>query len=464
MKKVCVEGVGKVPNGSGRCYVSSKVYKRELGSSGGTLLSHISRPNGSRYLCTVRPKNLLADGEISFDATVLDDVQKSGAEKGNVRKRRNENDNGTENVRKLDFDTNYEDSEDELTCSEEVLVSFFKSKTTIRNASQVILLYDDENERRDVETMTGLQRERAVRAFLDLAVLKCGCVVRLNPLLKMPYWKLTVSPENQRSFFRVSPSTLITIRPLSSLSSSFSSASTVASPPSFSSPSSTSSPSRSSSSFSPSPSNTNKSRTGQENVENSGGENEKFQPSSSPKEELRRLIKAGSLVEAGEGYSKLYDWLVLPRFRWRLWERLGADRVSGILVSGSKGTGKSTLVKDVCRFASLPLTVVSCNLYSRANQPHLLQALNFAYCGENGNESEEEKAVLLDDLDAVSSRVVVTTLARLMDNAPKNLVTIATAAGNVDPLLRRPGRLEREISIPHPTSKQRLNIIDFPLA
>ena len=183
--------------------------------------------------------------------------------------------------------------------------------------------------------------------------------------------------------------------------------------------------------------------------------------------------------EVKEEVSEIVDFLKNPR----KYEQLGGRIPKGILLAGAPGTGKTLLAKAIAGEANVPFLSVSGSEFVEmfvgvgASRVRDLfdQAKKHAPC-----------IVFIDEIDAVGRRrgggfsgghdereQTLNQLLVEMDGFESSEGIIVIAATNrpdiLDPALLRPGRFDRQIFVPLPDVKGRLEILkihtkDKPLA
>lgn len=168
----------------------------------------------------------------------------------------------------------------------------------------------------------------------------------------------------------------------------------------------------------------------------------------------------------------------LPLTRPALFEQYGLQPPRGVLLYGPPGTGKTSLARTVA--ASLQAHVLTINGPELSSTYHgetesKLRALFEAA------QSHERSVIIMDEIDALAprrdasasvqgegagevERRVVATLLTLLDGVQTStgrvVVIAATNRPNaLDPALRRPGRLDREIEIGVPDRPARRAIL-----
>ncbi|XP_073149023.1 calmodulin-interacting protein 111 isoform X2 [Henckelia pumila] len=149
---------------------------------------------------------------------------------------------------------------------------------------------------------------------------------------------------------------------------------------------------------------------------------------------------------------------------------LGLRPTKGVLLHGPPGTGKTTLARVCANNAGVNLFVVSGPEIISQYQGESEQALDEVF---NKASLAVPAVIFIDELDAIAparkdggdqvSQRVVATLLNLMDGMSRTDGILVVAATNrpdsIEPALRRPGRLDREIEIGVPSPRQRYEIL-----
>lgn len=170
--------------------------------------------------------------------------------------------------------------------------------------------------------------------------------------------------------------------------------------------------------------------------------------------------------------QRIREMIELPLRYPEVFERLGIDAPKGVLLHGPPGCGKTLIARAIANeteanFFSVSGPEVIHKFYGES-EAHLRQI--FAEASKKG-----PSVVFLDEIDAIApqrekvvgdvEKRVVATLLALMDGLNKRQNLIVIAATNIpnalDPALRRPGRFDREITIPIPDRNGRLQILEI---
>jgi len=176
----------------------------------------------------------------------------------------------------------------------------------------------------------------------------------------------------------------------------------------------------------------------------------------------------------GTQIQRIREMIELPLRYPEVFERLGIDAPKGVLLYGPPGTGKTLIARAVANETDAYFTHIS--------GPEII--------GKFYGESEERlrsvfedaqahtpAIIFIDEIDAIApkreemggekqvERRVVAQLLALLDGLESRGQIIVIGATNIpntlDPALRRPGRFDREISIPIPDKNGRLVILQI---
>lgn len=169
---------------------------------------------------------------------------------------------------------------------------------------------------------------------------------------------------------------------------------------------------------------------------------------------------------------RIREMIELPLRYPEVFNRLGIDAPKGVLLHGPPGCGKTLIARAIAyetdaQFFSISGPEVIHKFYGES-EAHLRKIFDEA-------SRKGPSIVFLDEIDAIAPRReksagdvekrVVAQLLALMDGLNRRQHVIVIAATNIpnalDPALRRPGRFDREITIPIPDRLGRLEILSI---
>ncbi|XP_027725917.1 spermatogenesis-associated protein 5-like protein 1 isoform X2 [Vombatus ursinus] len=194
------------------------------------------------------------------------------------------------------------------------------------------------------------------------------------------------------------------------------------------------------------------------------------EPSAPPAPDPPAETTLGGLAEAA---AALRELLRLPHLHARALAALDVCVPRGLLLVGPPGVGKTQLVRAVAREARARLLAVSGPELQGSRPGETEENVRLVFARARELAQRGPALLFIDELDALcprrggprgapESRAVAQVLT-LMDGVGSERRVLLVAATNrpdaLDPALRRPGRLDREIIIGTPTLMQRKDIL-----
>jgi transitional endoplasmic reticulum ATPase len=172
--------------------------------------------------------------------------------------------------------------------------------------------------------------------------------------------------------------------------------------------------------------------------------------------------------------QKIREMIELPLKYPEVFERLGVSAPKGVFLYGPPGCGKTLIARAVANETEAYFTHISgpeiMGKFYGESEARLRGVFEDA-------QKHAPAIIFIDEIDAIApkreemggekqvERRVVAQLLALMDGLESRGEIIVIAATNIpntiDPALRRPGRFDREISIPIPDRNGRLQILQI---
>ena len=189
-------------------------------------------------------------------------------------------------------------------------------------------------------------------------------------------------------------------------------------------------------------------------------------------EELSSTISYEDIGGLKRQLQRIREMIELPLRYPEVFKQLGIDAPKGVLLHGPPGCGKTLIARSIAHETDANFFSVSgpeiIHKFYGESEAHLRKIFDEA-------SQKGPSIVFLDEIDAIApkrekvvgdvEKRVVAQLLALMDGLTRRQNVIVIAATNLpnalDPALRRPGRFDREITIPIPDRNGRLQILEI---
>jgi len=188
-----------------------------------------------------------------------------------------------------------------------------------------------------------------------------------------------------------------------------------------------------------------------------------------PEKSIRTFKDVKGCDEAKEELKEVVEFLKNPA----KFTRLGAKLPKGVLLTGPPGTGKTLIARAVAGEAGVPFFYRAGSefeeLYVGVGSRRMRALFQAA-------KKKSPCIVFIDEIDAIGgnrkhwenhTRKTLNQLLVEMDGFESNDGVIVMAATNLpetlDPALKRPGRFDRQVAVPLPDIKGRMELLEFYL-
>lgn len=190
--------------------------------------------------------------------------------------------------------------------------------------------------------------------------------------------------------------------------------------------------------------------------------------------EAKRGVSYEDIGGLSKQVDRIREMVELPLKYPLIFEQLGIDPPKGVLLHGAPGTGKTLIARALANetdahFSSINGPEVMSMFYGQS-EANLRKVFNQA-------KKNQPSIIFIDEIDALApkreemtgkgevEKRVVSQLLTLLDGLEKREQVVVIGATNIpdtlDPALRRPGRLDREITITIPDTQDRKEILEI---
>lgn len=181
-----------------------------------------------------------------------------------------------------------------------------------------------------------------------------------------------------------------------------------------------------------------------------------------------RFADVAGCDEAVEDLREIVDFLKQPE----IFQKVKAEIPRGAILAGPPGTGKTLLARAVAGEAGVPFYAVSGSDFTERYVGVGAQRVRSLF--KKARKHKEGAIIFIDEVDAVGrargstvnahpeQENTLNALLVEMDGFHQDKIIILAASNRVDmldPALRRPGRLERQVEVPLPDRRGRERIL-----